>query len=102
MQIPALERKNSALLKIRALEGTDFEGTDFEAQNPCPRGQNFSLQEKKFSSSRARIYGYFDGPRAWRPGVEAARAGAAACQAAEGCGLPQAKLWEKGAGFIPI
>ena len=31
---------------------------------------------------------------------QAARAGQAACQGAEGCGLPQAKLWEKGAAFM--
>ena len=35
-----------------------------------------------------------------KPNVEAARAGLAACQGAEGCGLPQAKLWEKGAAFM--
>ena len=35
-----------------------------------------------------------------KPCLEASRAGAAACQAAQGCGLPQAKLWEKGAGFM--
>ena len=38
--------------------------------------------------------------KAPRPSVEAARAGLAACQGAEGCGLPQAKLWEKGAAFM--
>ena len=35
-----------------------------------------------------------------KPYLEASRAGAAACQAAQGCGLPQAKLWEKGAAFM--
>ena len=72
--------------KISPLEGGIFANLP-----PWKRG-GFFMPPKAAEGGKAK--------KAPKASEQAARAGQAACQDAEGCGLPQAKLWEKGAAFM--